>query len=184
MPHTVISYILSFLRCRTLVMIISGDKHWTTVCASLWPTKPLFVRISASDWAEWPEKDETNTWRQWGIEQSTLLVGKLQEIGVDLVNCSSGGNWVKQKIAAKHGYHNCSDHYLQLTMHISYIKNKGSLCGRLETGPSFVPGWHCRGHHRSLWNRIIMTWGRVKLMLFWLENLCGNHTGHLSPPRN
>lgn len=92
-----------------------------TACREAWPTKPLFVRISASDWAEWPEKDETDTWQQWGIEQSTLLVGKLQEIGVDLVDCSSGGNWVKQKIAAKHGYQvflNCSDYYLQLTMPI------------------------------------------------------------------
>jgi 2,4-dienoyl-CoA reductase-like NADH-dependent reductase (Old Yellow Enzyme family) len=73
-------------------------------CREAWLTKPLFVRISASDRAEWPEKDEAGIWRQWGIEQSTILVGKLQEIGVDLVDCSSGGNWIKQNIAVKHGY--------------------------------------------------------------------------------
>ncbi|KAF9460101.1 putative NADH:flavin oxidoreductase 2 [Collybia nuda] len=78
--------------------------HLIKACREAWPTKPLFVRISASDWAEWPEKDETGGWRQWGIEQSTIFVGKLQEMGVDLVDCSSGGNWAKQKILVKHGY--------------------------------------------------------------------------------
>src|ERR1700727_2604443 len=65
-------------------------------CRSAWP-KPMFVRISANDWAEGPEKvgDE---WKQWGIEQSTILVKQMEEIGVDLVDCSSGGNWSKQKI--------------------------------------------------------------------------------------
>lgn len=46
-----------------------------------WPAElPLFVRISATDWAE----------RGWDIEQSVLLARQLKEIGVDLIDCSSG----------------------------------------------------------------------------------------------
>ncbi|KAF5384879.1 hypothetical protein D9615_001313 [Tricholomella constricta] len=73
-------------------------------CRKAWPDKPLFVRISASDWAEGPEQDEAGTWKQWGIEQSKIFTGELQKLGVDLVDCSSGGNWAKQTIPLKHGY--------------------------------------------------------------------------------
>lgn len=73
-------------------------------CRDAWPDKPLFVRISATDWHEGPEKDQHGTWLQWGIEQSTILTGRLKEIGVDLIDCSSGGNWVHQKINVKPGY--------------------------------------------------------------------------------
>ncbi|KAG8967013.1 hypothetical protein FRC03_010860 [Tulasnella sp. 419] len=60
---------------------------------------PLFVRISATDWAEGPERSESGDWRSWGIEQSRILSNKLKDIGVDLIDVSSGGNWVTQKIA-------------------------------------------------------------------------------------
>lgn len=43
-------------------------------------------------------------WKQWGIEQSKKFVGEMYKLGVDLVDCSSGGNWVKQKIPLMHGY--------------------------------------------------------------------------------
>jgi 2,4-dienoyl-CoA reductase-like NADH-dependent reductase (Old Yellow Enzyme family) len=76
----------------------------TKRCREAWADKPLFVRISATDWAEGPEKDEQGIWKQWGIEQSMILVGKLKEIGVDLIDCSSGGNWVNQKITVGPGY--------------------------------------------------------------------------------
>lgn len=67
--------------------------------------KPLFIRISATDWAEGPEKDPaTGEWKQWGIEQSTIYVGELKKLGVDLIDCSSGGNWVQQKITVGPGY--------------------------------------------------------------------------------
>lgn len=66
--------------------------------------KPLFVRISATDWAEGPEKGTDEEWTSWGVEQSKVLVGELEKIGVDLVDCSSGGNYVKQKIPVKEGY--------------------------------------------------------------------------------
>ncbi|KAG6334958.1 hypothetical protein ID866_4137 [Astraeus odoratus] len=69
-----------------------------------WAIKPLFVRISASDWAEGPEQDENGQWRYWGIEQSKAYVGEMKRLGVDLVDTSSGGNWAHQKIPLKHGY--------------------------------------------------------------------------------
>ncbi|KAG6817750.1 hypothetical protein H0H87_004541 [Tephrocybe sp. NHM501043] len=72
-------------------------------CRQVWD-KPLWVRISASDWAEGPEKDASGLWKQWGIEQSKVLSKEMQKMGVDLVDVSSGGNWVKQDIPLKHGY--------------------------------------------------------------------------------
>jgi 2,4-dienoyl-CoA reductase-like NADH-dependent reductase (Old Yellow Enzyme family) len=60
-------------------------------------------RISATDWAQGPEQ-ENGEWKQWGIEQSKLLTKELERIGVDLIDCSTGGNWVKQKITVGPGY--------------------------------------------------------------------------------
>jgi len=71
-------------------------------------SKPLFVRISASDWAEGPEKDEAGVWKQWGIEQSTIFTGEMLKLGVDLVDCSSGGNWTLQKFSVGPGYQVCA----------------------------------------------------------------------------
>ncbi len=46
-----------------------------------WPEKlPFFVRISATDWL--PDG--------WNIDQSVVLAGKLREVDVDLIDCSSG----------------------------------------------------------------------------------------------
>jgi 2,4-dienoyl-CoA reductase-like NADH-dependent reductase (Old Yellow Enzyme family) len=46
-----------------------------------WPEAlPLFVRISATDWLA----------GGWDIDQSVLLARQLKEIGVDLIDCSSG----------------------------------------------------------------------------------------------
>jgi 2,4-dienoyl-CoA reductase-like NADH-dependent reductase (Old Yellow Enzyme family) len=71
---------------------------------SVWGEKPLFVRLSASDWAEGPEKDSDGKWLQWGIEQTILLTGELKKLGVDLIDVSSGGNWAAQKIPVVPGY--------------------------------------------------------------------------------
>ncbi|MGH9471345.1 MAG: hypothetical protein ACRD2H_13545 [Terriglobales bacterium] len=47
-----------------------------------WPERlPLFLRISATDWAE----------GGWQVEDSVALVRQLAPLGVDLVDCSSGG---------------------------------------------------------------------------------------------
>ncbi|KAF8599439.1 FMN-linked oxidoreductase [Ceratobasidium sp. AG-I] len=61
--------------------------------------KPLFYRLSGSDWAEGPEMDQiTGEWRSWGIEQNIELSKRLAKLGVDMVDVSSGGNWKAQKI--------------------------------------------------------------------------------------
>jgi 2,4-dienoyl-CoA reductase-like NADH-dependent reductase (Old Yellow Enzyme family) len=47
-----------------------------------WPEDlPVFVRLSATDWVE----------GGWDVEQSVRLARRLKELGVDLVDCSSGG---------------------------------------------------------------------------------------------
>ncbi|TFY68808.1 hypothetical protein EVG20_g3410 [Dentipellis fragilis] len=73
-------------------------------CRDAWADKPLFVRISATDWAEGPERGEDGVWKQWGLEQSKVLVRELMAMGVDLVDVSSGGNWAAQQIPVKLGY--------------------------------------------------------------------------------
>jgi 2,4-dienoyl-CoA reductase-like NADH-dependent reductase (Old Yellow Enzyme family) len=48
----------------------------------VWPDRlPLFVRISATDWVE----------GGWAIEDSVQLARELKPLGVDLIDCSSGG---------------------------------------------------------------------------------------------
>src|SRR5271156_518312 len=54
-----------------------------------WPERlPLFMRISATDWIA----------GGWDIEQSVELARMLAPLGVDLVDCSSGGNVAGVKI--------------------------------------------------------------------------------------
>lgn len=67
----------------------------------------MFVRISATDWAEGPEQGADGKWMQWGIEQSKILAVRLKALGVDLIDCSSGGNWAAQKIPLRPGYQVC-----------------------------------------------------------------------------
>jgi 2,4-dienoyl-CoA reductase-like NADH-dependent reductase (Old Yellow Enzyme family) len=62
---------------------------------AVWPEElPLFVRISATDWAE----------GGWDILQSVELAKRLRELGVDLVDCSSGGAVAHAKIELGPGY--------------------------------------------------------------------------------
>jgi 2,4-dienoyl-CoA reductase-like NADH-dependent reductase (Old Yellow Enzyme family) len=63
-------------RCRLLLEIISAiRKQWSD-------DQPLFVRISATDWVE----------GGWTADDSVQLAKVLKQNGVDLVDCSSGGN--------------------------------------------------------------------------------------------
>ncbi|KRD11219.1 oxidoreductase [Flavobacterium sp. Root901] len=60
-----------------------------------WPKDlPLFVRISATDWAE----------NGWNPEESVKLSAILKEKGVDLIDVSSGGLVSHQKIILGPGY--------------------------------------------------------------------------------
>lgn len=72
-------------------------------CRKAW-SKPMFVRISATDFVEGPEKNADGEWVQWGIEQSKIYVNELEKLGVDLIDVSGGGNWLKQKIELSPGY--------------------------------------------------------------------------------
>ncbi len=55
---------------------------------------PLFVRISATDWAE----------GGWDIEQSVQLARQLKSLGVDLIDVSSGGTVPQARIPVAKGY--------------------------------------------------------------------------------
>lgn len=76
-------------RIRFLLQIIDAIKE-------VWPEDlPLFVRISATDWAE-----EGG----WDPAQSVLLSSILRSKGVDLIDCSSGGLLPKVHIPVGPGY--------------------------------------------------------------------------------
>ncbi|WP_413294940.1 NADH:flavin oxidoreductase/NADH oxidase [Bdellovibrio sp. HCB185ZH] len=61
----------------------------------IWPAElPLFVRISATDWVE----------NGWDLEQSISFAKELKKIGVDLIDCSTGGSVPKAKIPVGPGY--------------------------------------------------------------------------------
>ncbi|BGP13143.1 hypothetical protein JCM10213_000279 [Rhodosporidiobolus nylandii] len=60
--------------------------------------KPLFVRISATEWHPSGEGSEEEGWKSWGLEQSKVLVREAVKLGVDLVDVSSGGNAPDQEI--------------------------------------------------------------------------------------
>lgn len=69
-------------RIRLLLEIVDAIKKvWTN-------DLPLFVRLSATDWAD----------NGWDIDECVKLVTILKEKGVDLIDCSSGGNIYNQRI--------------------------------------------------------------------------------------
>jgi 2,4-dienoyl-CoA reductase-like NADH-dependent reductase (Old Yellow Enzyme family) len=69
-------------RIKVLLSIVAAVRE-------VWPADhPLFVRISATDWAE----------GGWNLEESTRLAAILKNKGVDLIDCSSGGLASHQKI--------------------------------------------------------------------------------------
>ena len=75
-------------RIRLLLEIISAVQE-------VWPqNNPLFVRISATDWAE----------GGWNIEEAVKLSVLLKQVGVDLIDCSSGGLVPYAKIPLEPGY--------------------------------------------------------------------------------
>ncbi len=75
-------------RIRFLIEITSGIRE-------IWPEKfPLFVRISSSDYVE----------HGWDPDSSVLLAKVLKRLGVDLMDCSSGGLVPNVKIPLMPGY--------------------------------------------------------------------------------
>ena len=67
----------------------------TQAVREVWPEDlPLLVRISATDWAE----------GGWTAEESVQLSKLLKSLGVDLIDCSSGGLVSYAKIPVEKGY--------------------------------------------------------------------------------
>jgi 2,4-dienoyl-CoA reductase-like NADH-dependent reductase (Old Yellow Enzyme family) len=66
-----------------------------TAVRDVWPAElPLWLRISATDWAE----------GGWNIDDSVRLAGELSALGVDLVDVSSGGLVPHVRIPVGPGY--------------------------------------------------------------------------------
>jgi 2,4-dienoyl-CoA reductase-like NADH-dependent reductase (Old Yellow Enzyme family) len=75
-------------RTRLCLEIVDGVR-------AVWPERlPLFVRISATDWAP----------GGWDLDQSVELSRLLRTRGVDLVDCSSGGAVPHAKVVIGPGY--------------------------------------------------------------------------------
>ncbi len=66
----------------------------SAVRAAIPDTCPLFVRISATDWTE----------GGWTVEDSVTLARALKDLGVDVIDCSSGGNVATAPIPVGPGY--------------------------------------------------------------------------------
>ena len=67
----------------------------TQAVRAVWPQElPLFVRISATEWVE----------GGWTPEDSVRLARVLQELGADVIDCSSGGNSASAVIPVGPGY--------------------------------------------------------------------------------
>lgn len=61
----------------------------------VWPEElPLFVRVSATDWTD----------GAWDVAQTVELARLLKDCGVDLVDCSSGGNVPGVRVPLVPGY--------------------------------------------------------------------------------
>jgi len=75
-------------RCRFPLRVAAAVRE-------AWPSKwPVFVRISATDWAE----------GGWDLPQSIEFARMLKDQGIDLIDCSSGGNLPRAKIPVGPGY--------------------------------------------------------------------------------
>ena len=75
-------------RARLVREVISAVRR-------VWPERlPLFLRISASDWFP----------GGWDIEDSVFLATAVRPLGVDLIDCSSGGVTPHAKIPLGAGY--------------------------------------------------------------------------------
>ena len=75
-------------RVRLLAEVLAAVRE-------VWPAGyPLFVRISATDWAE----------GGWSVEDSIRLAVLLKGLGVDVIDCSSGGLVPRVRIAVGPGY--------------------------------------------------------------------------------
>jgi 2,4-dienoyl-CoA reductase-like NADH-dependent reductase (Old Yellow Enzyme family) len=75
-------------RCRFAIEIAKSVRQ------VIQDSTPLFARISSTDWVD----------GGWDIDQSIQLAKWLKAVGVDLIDCSSGGNVPNAKIPTAPGY--------------------------------------------------------------------------------
>ncbi|KAK3941498.1 NADPH dehydrogenase [Diplogelasinospora grovesii] len=73
-------------RIRFVVEVVKAIR------AAIPESMPLFLRISATEWMEHTGKDT------WDVAQTTELARLLPDLGVDLLDVSSGGNVYEQQI--------------------------------------------------------------------------------------
>ena len=75
-------------RVRLLLEVVAATRE-------VWPENlPLLVRLSATDWTE----------GGWNADESVQLAALLKTRGVDLIDCSTGGNVPKAPIPVGPGY--------------------------------------------------------------------------------
>ncbi|HUJ42793.1 MAG TPA: NADH:flavin oxidoreductase/NADH oxidase [Opitutaceae bacterium] len=76
-------------RIRLLTEVVDGVR-------AVWPeSRPLWLRVSATDWAETDG---------WDLPQTVALARALKPRGVDLFDCSSGGTLPRAKIPGGPGF--------------------------------------------------------------------------------
>jgi len=70
-------------------------RETVTAIRKEWPEElPLFLRISATDWVE----------GGWDVDQAVELARQVKSLGVDLIDCSSGGTVPRATIPMGPGY--------------------------------------------------------------------------------
>jgi 2,4-dienoyl-CoA reductase-like NADH-dependent reductase (Old Yellow Enzyme family) len=70
-------------------------KEVVAAVRSVWPERlPLYLRISATDWVD----------GGWDLEQAVALSREVKQLGVDLIDCSSGGAVPNAVIPVGPGY--------------------------------------------------------------------------------
>jgi 2,4-dienoyl-CoA reductase-like NADH-dependent reductase (Old Yellow Enzyme family) len=75
-------------RTRFLRELVTGVR-------SEWPEDlPLFVRLSCTEWVE----------GGWSLDDTVHVASALRGLGVDLIDCSSGGNSAHQTVSVVRGY--------------------------------------------------------------------------------
>jgi 2,4-dienoyl-CoA reductase-like NADH-dependent reductase (Old Yellow Enzyme family) len=75
-------------RARLLLEVVA-------VVRSVWPAElPVFIRVSATDWAA----------GGWNVEDTVWLARQLALRGVEVVDCSSGGTVPEQNVPTSPGY--------------------------------------------------------------------------------
>lgn len=109
-------------RSRLILQIVEAVQ-------TVWPTElPLFVRLSATDWAE----------GGWSVEETVLLCDILRQKGVDLIDVSSGGNIANARMTIKPGYQVDFAAAVRktgiLTSAVGLITNNEQIAEILETG--------------------------------------------------